>query len=649
MTSAPQQPALPPTPRDNPVAHAVWNRDTNVGTLQGLVRMFGLINPDLTVPAAGMAHQRCGLLPHFLRNATTRDTTVLLPPWTQPAPDVGGAIASHVAWELVRAGCDPLETGSLTSSVATPYGLREHTSQWDMADLAAQEGHWAFVHALLADTGPLAHTRAHINSRIIPASGGQPEQSWLHACVKSRHESMTNMLLAWGCDPNVRDTLGQTPLFLARTPTMISLLLDAGGDAYATNAKGQVALEVWRAAADVPADICKKLERAVITHKSVQGTVLTVQPNSAIRRDWPQLWLTWFQQLPTSNKSALAPAARQAGVPLDVMVPVGDTGVRLAPPTWLVANVAVKNSTKTTDKTWTWVTETFTGAGPVLPGGPHDIDLRVAALIMETQRRQNLRHNHDVWSSDIPKLLAQVQARDEAVQHDHAGARLLVRLIKAHQCLAQIFPHHAPSFIGAIAVPVLTCIVDDLAPEQTQRGGGSADRLQTQWPEGSTFKDSVRIVAQQHPEMLRALVLGMGETLIGQHVQLLTKAAPFLVQDPLVCLYVVCAKAIRGGTHASATWLTDKSLDASRSIMMDAVFTNPQCARACPDAVWEHFKKDATEMMKAIDQSSDLIKMPPIARQQLQQLASWVLHNDISRHLSMDSSPQEPTTPNRRM
>ena len=123
----------------------------------------------------------------------------------------------------------------------------------------------------------------------------QPKLPWLHQAARSGHAPMVQALLEAGFEANHVNEHGQTALFWAANPVIVSILLNAGCDPFHRDALNQDARLFWASHRRIPQASIAPMAAAL--PRPVAGKVSR-----------SQLVADFYRQAFTSGKGALAPA-----------------------------------------------------------------------------------------------------------------------------------------------------------------------------------------------------------------------------------------------------------------------------------------------------------------------------------------------------
>lgn len=119
--------------------------------------------------------------------------------------------------------------------------VKEHSSQSTLSFLQATPG-WSNLSAEVQET--LANDLRRLESeRKPPPQGPLSQQIPLHLAAESGAVACLRLLLESGADPNRRDDMGRTPLFVAATPDIQRILVEAGVDLTTFSNSGNDALQ----------------------------------------------------------------------------------------------------------------------------------------------------------------------------------------------------------------------------------------------------------------------------------------------------------------------------------------------------------------------------------------------------------------------
>lgn len=172
-------------------------------------------------------------LPGSVMRVKPRESLVAIPQgsssWRQPDPsDAPNVLAAHLVLRLWSASADASSSVESILEVALGHG-------------------WTDVVVALLPRLPAARGEQWCE-RVSPLK--LPSEShalpWLHALAfAGRKEEMAAWFRVPGANPNLKDRLGRTPLFLARDPDVVDVLLAAGADPSLVARDGRTAQATW--------------------------------------------------------------------------------------------------------------------------------------------------------------------------------------------------------------------------------------------------------------------------------------------------------------------------------------------------------------------------------------------------------------------
>lgn len=190
------------------------------------------------------------------------------------------------ARDLVKMGYDPLQTSSvLDGADALDYALMLNAP------------------GLVAEWAPGAGDLSQRTMEGLP---------WIHAAAASGMREMTKLLASLGMDPNMRDKKGNTPLFYATNPGMVSCLRELGADTGLRNDNKIDALTFMRSG-----------------RNRIEGEQLSVMTRAMGERKAPddlEIIVAQFEVLAkTGGGGALLKEAQSINLPANTRFPNGQT------------------------------------------------------------------------------------------------------------------------------------------------------------------------------------------------------------------------------------------------------------------------------------------------------------------------------------